>query len=83
MTRLHVTAEIVPPPHVARTTLADRIQREVLCPEDLSAAIADIVEVARTTDAFEAGGCVSILVQRGREAPQPGWNSNLAKGVRR
>ena len=82
MTRLHLTAEIIPPPHVARSTLADRVQREVLCPEDLSRAIADIVEVARVADAFEAGGCVSIVVQRGREAPRPGWNSNLSKGVK-
>jgi len=30
----------------------------------LSGVIDDIVEIARVSDAFEAGGCVSIIVQR-------------------
>lgn len=63
MTRLHVAAEIMPPPHVARSTLTDRVSREVAL-EELGSVIDDIVEIARTCDAFETGGCVSIIVQR-------------------
>ena len=66
--RLHAAAEILPPPHVARTTLADRFSREI-APEELSAFIADVVEIARVCDAFEAGGCVSIVVQRAQQRP--------------
>lgn len=63
MTRLHVAAEIIPPPHIARSTLSDRVSREI-AQHELSAVIDDIVEIARVADAFEAGGCVSIIVQR-------------------
>jgi len=63
MSRLHIAAEILPPPHVARSTLNDRVSREIN-QDELGAVIDDIVEIARTCDAFEAGGCVSIVVQR-------------------
>lgn len=68
MTRLHVAAEIMPPPHLARSTLADRVTREI-APEELHAFVADVVEIARCADAFEAGGCVSIVVQRAQQRP--------------
>lgn len=71
MSRLHVAAEILPPPHVARSTLSDRVSREIN-PEELGAVIDDIVEIARVCDAFEAGGCVSIIVQRAAVRPPEG-----------
>jgi hypothetical protein len=51
------------PPHLARSTLNDRVSREI-AQHELQGVIDDIVEVARVADAFEAGGCVSITVQR-------------------
>ena len=71
MTRLHIAAEILPPPHVARSTLSDRVSREIDQAE-LGTVIDDIVEIARTCDAFEAGGCVSIVVQRAAVRPAEG-----------
>jgi hypothetical protein len=68
VSRLHVAAEIMPPPHVARSTLTDRVAREI-APDELHAFVADVVEVARCADAFEAGGCVSIIVQRAATRP--------------
>lgn len=63
MTRLHIVAEIMVPPHLARSTLNDRVSREV-AQHEIHGVIDDIVEIARIADAFEAGGCVSIVLQR-------------------
>ena len=71
MSRLHVAAEILPPPHVARSTLTDRIAREIGA-DELHAFVTDVVEIARCADAFEAGGCVSIMVQRAVPRPTQG-----------
>lgn len=71
MSRLHVAAEILPPPHIARSTLADRIAREI-SPDELHAFVTDVVEIARCADAFDAGGCVSIIVQRAAIHPAEG-----------
>lgn len=64
MTRVVLTAVIAPPPHlVAKGARQERLNKHCEMRE-VAAAVAEFVELTERFQVFDAGGALTVLVQR-------------------